>query len=270
MKYLQTGQFFGETDRTISLNGITLTDTEYTVEKVDWHYHENPYFTFILAGNIVEGNKKETHNCSGGALLFHNWQEAHYNVKPAGYTRGFQLEAKANWFDKFDLDLNKLPSYLSIENPKIKLLFHNIYKETKLFGKESNLAIEGLLLEVLQELADSQKFEEKKSPAWVKKIDEILRENFTDNPTLNDLSSELNLHPIYLCRAFPKFFRCSFGEYIRKIKVEKSLVLLQKKDMSLTEISFACGFADQSHFIRCFKNFMKLSPKEYRKFILKN
>lgn len=269
MNYLQTGQFFGQTNRTFWLDGVTLTDTEYTVEKVDWHYHENPYFTFIVAGNIIEGNKKETHNCSAGTLLFHNWQEPHYNVKPESYTRGFQLETKSAWFDSFDFDLNGLPSYINITNPHIKLYFYNIYKETKLFGKESHLAIEALLIESIQDLGSSRKFEERKSPAWLKKIDEILHESFTETLTLKNLARELNLHPIYLCRIFPKFFRCGFGEYIRKIKVEKALILLRKQNLSLTEISFACGFADQSHFIRCFKNFMKVSPKEYRSLLLK-
>jgi hypothetical protein len=48
MKQLSTGQFYGQTNETFHLNGITLTDTEYTHSKVDWHYHQNPYFTFIL------------------------------------------------------------------------------------------------------------------------------------------------------------------------------------------------------------------------------
>ncbi|MEL1244526.1 hypothetical protein AAEO56_09655 [Flavobacterium sp. DGU11] len=38
MKQLQKGQFFGQTNTTISLDGITLTDTVYTHDKVDWHY----------------------------------------------------------------------------------------------------------------------------------------------------------------------------------------------------------------------------------------
>ena len=48
MKHLQTGQFHGQTNRTIALEGITLTDTEYTLDKVDWHYHENAYFTYLM------------------------------------------------------------------------------------------------------------------------------------------------------------------------------------------------------------------------------
>lgn len=92
MRHLQTGQFYGQTNTIHNFEGITLTDTEYTHEKVDWHYHENAYFTFILQGNLIEGNKREIYKCSAGTLLFHNWHESHYNIKPKGFTRGFHVE----------------------------------------------------------------------------------------------------------------------------------------------------------------------------------
>ena len=146
MKYLPTGQFYGQTNETICLDGITLTDTEYTHDKVDWHYHENPYFTFILQGNVIEGNKKEFYNCSAGTLLFHNWQEPHYNIKPKGFTRGFHIELELNWIDTFAFDLNNLQGNIHISNPDLKLLLHKIFKETKLNDSTTALSIQSLLL----------------------------------------------------------------------------------------------------------------------------
>jgi AraC-like DNA-binding protein len=58
------------------------------------------------------------------------------------------------------------------------------------------------------------------------------------------------------------------GEYIRKLKIEKSLIFLHKND-SLSEIAFDCGFADQSHFIRCFKENIGITPLKYRKILKK-
>ena len=58
MNTLQTGQFYGVTNETTTHGGLTLTDTEYTHEHVDWHYHQNAYFTFILDGRVIEANKK--------------------------------------------------------------------------------------------------------------------------------------------------------------------------------------------------------------------
>ncbi len=85
MKKLHKGEFYGQTNATVHLEGLTLTDTVYTHDKVDWHYHQNAYFTFILQGNVMEGNKKEIFSCSAGDLLFHNWQDPHYNIKPDIY-----------------------------------------------------------------------------------------------------------------------------------------------------------------------------------------
>jgi len=48
MKHLKTGEFFGDTDQVLKLDGLTLADTVYTHPYVDLHSHEHAYFTFIL------------------------------------------------------------------------------------------------------------------------------------------------------------------------------------------------------------------------------
>jgi AraC family transcriptional regulator len=45
------------------------------------------------------------------------------------------------------------------------------------------------------------------------------------------------------------------------------MTLLGERQRLLTEIAFECGFADQSHFIRSFKNYYEVTPSEYRKLI---
>jgi AraC family transcriptional regulator len=267
MKHLQTGQFHGQTNKTIHLNGITLTDTEYTHEKVDWHYHENAYFTFILQGNVIEGNKKEVYSCSAGSLLFHNWQEPHYNVKPDGFTRGFHIELEQKWFNGYDFGLSNLTGSINISNPELKLLLYKIFKETKTDDNTTSLSVQVLLLQLLGQMLHDNKTSAKKKPLWVKKIIGILHDKFSDKLTLTDLSNDLNIHPVHLSRDFPKHFQCTLGDYIRKLKIEKSLSLLSQKNNSLSDITFECGFSDQSHFTRCFKEINGINPSAYRKLI---
>ena len=264
MKYFKAGQFFGQSNQTISLDGITVTETVYDYEFIDWHYHENPHFSFVLFGNTCEGNSRETYECSADTLLFHNWQEPHYNVKPAGVTRGFQLEMNRAWCDKFELDWNHLPDPAKITHPNVRLLFYNIYKEAKLLDETANLTIDALLNETFATMRGVAKIVDSATPRWVKKADEILHENFVPPLSLLQLSVELNLHWAHLSRDFRKYFHCNFSEYVRKIKVEKSLALLRNKNLSLTDIAFACGFADQSHFTRCFKECTGITPKAFR------
>ena len=78
------------------------------------------------------------------------------------------------------------------------------------------------------------------------------------------------LHPTYLSREFSKYFdNLSFGDYIRKLRIEKSIALLKDQKYSLAEIAYLTGFSDQSHFNRIFKLHTGKSPAHYRKNLVK-
>ncbi|AWH85876.1 AraC family transcriptional regulator [Flavobacterium album] len=269
MKQLQKGQFFGETNTTISLDGITLTDTVYTHDKVDWHYHENAYFTFILQGNVIEGNKKEIYHCGPGALLFHNWDESHYNIKPPGFTRGFHVEIERQWLDEAGLGKTSLEGSKAIANIDVKLLMYKIFRAGKMNDGLTAIAVQSLLIETLSTLQKDSHQVLLKKPKWVSMIDDILHSQTGNNVTLEHLSKLLDIHPVHLSRDFPKYFRCNLGEYIRKLKVEKALSLMAMGKLSLTEIAYKCGFSDQSHFTRSFREINGLNPSMHRKLLLK-
>lgn len=269
MKQLLTGQFYGQTNETFHLDGITLTDTEYTHSKVDWHYHQNPYFTFILEGNVIEGNKKETYHCSAGTLLFHNWQEPHYNIKPDGFTRGFHIELEQKWIDHCAISLNSLQGNIHLADPSLKLLLYKIFQEMKINDTATPLSINSLLLQTLAGMQCAHQALPKAKSGWVKELHDLLHDQCTEKLSLNELSKTLGIHPVHLSRQFSQYFHCSFGEYVRRLKVEKSLSLLSNKKYSLTEITFECGFCDQSHFTRNFKAQMGISPLAYRRLLFR-
>lgn len=219
MKNLRNGEFFGQTNETLHFGGVTITDTEYTHPFVDWHYHENPYFTFLLQGNMTEGNKKEVYDCTAGTLLYHHWQDSHYNTKPDVFTRGFHIEISEDWFEKFQLLKDKTEGSFNIKNPAVKLLMYRIFNETKSIDSSFEISVDQTLLNIFHEIAGSKNNKEK-NPHWVKQIDEILHEAFKEKLNLSDLAKIVNIHPIHLSRDFPKYFHCTLGEYLRKLKVE--------------------------------------------------
>ncbi len=271
MNFLRTGHFFGRTNRTIHLSGITLTDTVIeTQENIDWHYHENAYFTLILQGKLIEGNKKERYNCSAGSLLFHSCLEPHFNVKLEDNTKFFNIEFDKNCFNDFTFDIDDLQGIFSIDNPDIKFLVYKLFRETKICDDVTLASIQMLLLEILGQMLRLKRIEQSARPLWAKKLKEILRDGYSEKLSLINLSNELNIHPVHLSRDFSKHFHCTFGDYVRKIRVEESLSLMPDRNLSLTEIAFECGFADQSHFLRCFKQIIGTNPLAYRKLIFGN
>ena len=136
--------------------------------------------------------------------------------------------------------------------------------------KHTQNPIEKLLLDVYK------KFLKKKSgkvPEWAKELKEIIQDQIDTNLTLSlkEVSQSLHVHPTYLSREFSKYFDdLSFGDYIRKLRIEKAIQLLNDPTYSLSEIAYLTGFSDQSHFTRIFKKHTGKNPSAYKKSILKS
>lgn len=266
---LTSGQFFGNTNETVKLAGLTLTDTEYTHAYVDWHYHENAYLTFILEGNVLEGNKQETYDCKPGSLLFHNSEEPHYNIKPEGFTRGFHIELAPEWWLCFDLDIRFLQGSINLQQLRLKTIMYNILKEMKLDKDLAGPAIDSLLINFFVLAGDEKTQNKSERPVWVNKIRDLVHDFSFDYPLpLSQMSQHLNIHPVHLSRSFSRYFGCNLGEYLRMIKIQRALALLPNRQFSLTDIALKCGFSDQSHFIRSFKMLQGITPMAYRKLLL--
>jgi len=125
---------------------------------------------------------------------------------------------------------------------------------------------EQLLLAVLHAYMDPNN--KRKPPAWVKELKLVIQDQIDMNLTLSltNLAESVNINPTYVSRSFARYFDdLSFGEYIRKQRIDKAVQLLESTRYSLTEIAYLTGFSDQSHFTRIFKKQMGLLPSEFRK-----
>ncbi len=133
--------------------------------------------------------------------------------------------------------------------------------------KHTQNPIENLLLDVYKKFI-KQKSQTKKVPSWAKELKEIIQDQIDTNLSLSlkEISQSLHVHPTYLSREFSKYFDdLSFGDYIRKLRIEKAIQLLNESEHSLAEIAYLTGFSDQSHFNRIFKKTTGKNPSEFRK-----
>jgi len=80
----------------------------------------------------------------------------------------------------------------------------------------------------------------------------------------------LKVHPTYLSREFSKYFDdLSFGDYIRKLRIDRAIEMMKNSTYSLSEIAYLTGFSDSSHFNRIFKARTGKTPAAYRKTLRK-
>lgn len=154
------------------------------------------------------------------------------------------------------------------------LIYDALYSWSKYLKKEKHTQnpVEHQLLDVFTRYIAEQKTQKKKIPAWAQELKEIIQDQIDTNLSLSlkEVSGELNVHPAYLSREFSKHFdNLSFGEYIRKQRIEKAIALLNHFEYSLSEIAYLTGFSDQSHFTRIFKKYTGQSPSYYKKKLLK-
>lgn len=267
MQCLKAGQFRGETFSARRFGGVTATETEYDYRFIDWHWHENPYFSLTTFGVCRDINRRETFVCGTDSLLFLNAGEPHSNEKSDAITRGFQVEIDRRWIADAEIDLDQLPRSAIIEDPGIKLAVYEVFKEARIADDVSGLSVEATMTGVFQFLRGNAARAERGTPGWTKRIEEMLRDAGSEHLTLDSIAHELGLHRAHVSREFPRYFNCTFGQYVRRRRIEKSMRLLRDRRLSLTDIAMECGFADQSHFIRAFKSIHQVTPKQFRKLI---
>ena len=142
MKISTKGQYYGNLNSELEFNGALLTRYNYDGDRTPWHYHENPYFMFVLDGNMIDANKKHKNLLPSGGLMFTNWQEAHYGAKHSDTASGFHLELEKKWFEKYDINLSDIEGSLHIENPNVKTLMTKIFLEFNMNDTHSQLSTE--------------------------------------------------------------------------------------------------------------------------------
>lgn len=56
----------------------------------------------------------------------------------------------------------------------------------------------------------------------------------------------------------------STTEFIKTIRLKKAAQLIENNAGSISEIAYMVGFDNLSYFTRCFKQYYKVSPSEYK------
>lgn len=131
--------------------------------------------------------------------------------------------------------------------------------------KHTQNPVDNIFIDVYNKFI-KQKSARKKTPDWVMELKQIIQDQVDSNLSLTEISRNLDINPTYLSRQFAKHFdNLSFGEYIRKLRIEKAIALMKEEKYTLTAIAYLTGFSDQSHFTRIFKMHTGKNPSAYKK-----
>lgn len=106
------------------------------------------------------------------------------------------------------------------------------------------------------------------APAYndcTKFIVDYIDNNFEKQFTLGGLGDKLNYSLPYLSRKFKEDTGLSFVRYLQKKRIEQSCRLLLNTDKKINEIAELVGYNDVKFFNRIFKEYLKTTPREFKK-----
>lgn len=99
----------------------------------------------------------------------------------------------------------------------------------------------------------------------IEKVIAFLNTHYTQPLKLEDVASYAAMNTTAFCRFFKENTGKTFTQHITDMRIGYACKLLLNERWNIAEISLECGFESITHFNRCFKNHMGMSPTTYRK-----
>lgn len=102
----------------------------------------------------------------------------------------------------------------------------------------------------------------------LQKVFDYLDDNYQYDITAESVARMCNMSYSYFSRHFKALIGKTFTEYLNYVRITEAEKLLLTTDMNITEVALRTGFSDSSYFIKQFKQFKNISPKQYKKRII--
>jgi AraC-like DNA-binding protein len=254
-----------------------------------WHYHPEIELLYCIKGkgtNFVGNcirNLEEGEILLFGKNLPHTRQRdrAYYEARPSEVPSSVVIQFREDFLGERFFEIN--------EFQHIGDLLDRALRGLKFVGKireeisERLLMLHDLdpssavleLLAILGKMAVSEEYiflnpvnyvstVHEKSSQKINKVYHYTVENFRQPITLNDVASLTSHSPAAFCRYFKTRTRKSYIQYLTEIRIAYACELLMEGNQDVSEVCFASGFNNLSHFHKQFKKLMKLTPSEYR------
>lgn len=264
-------------------------DTKQNIFPVKPHWHYFAEFIYMLDGQaeIRCGDSSYILN-KGEMIIFHPSAVHHIYSSDSGLPVYAVLKFDINRFNLTPAYAPKIRSIFQYaEKNGMKILFDRTAAEKAECGRiwsaclaeftdykyGRDLILQANIYELLMNiirlwLADGMVIDSRTVP----KSEDYIIENITEyidlflseNLRVTDISKKCGLS--YSC--FAKKFREQYGisckQYIEKMRLYKAEEFLIFTDFDLNYISQETGFSDCSHFIKSFKKYKGITPKQFR------
>lgn len=235
------------------------------------HWHEHIELLFFLTDAKITLDDT-VYELEANDLLFINSNTVHSAQDHGKTVKYYTLQIKPSLFT--DIDFEAYPVKAIIKNDEyIKKCIEEIHCELCFEKQFFQTRVLGLIYELMVHIARNYKAELSSTDIIVKdtkgrkivKILDYITKHYSEKINTAYLSFLFHLNEQYFCRMFKKETGMSFTSYLNMLRIEKAVIFLENTDLNITEIAENVGFDGSNYFSRVFKNYMHMTPREYKK-----
>lgn len=265
LAHYERGSFLWHWHPEIELTFVKEGEISYQVNDKIYTLHANEGL-FCNSNALHTGHMIEQENCYyisitfhprmiygyGGSILYQNYVKPVITAESFG---SFFMSPKVLW-QKEILELMKEIYQLFFE--------HKDMFEFKIQQKLCSIWLSILENKKEEFQISSEKERTSHNLGRIREILTYIHMHYMEKITLEEIAAQIGLCRGECCRFFKKHMNQSLFDYILYYRVEKSLVLLAQKNLSVTEIAEQTGFSSSSYYTKVFKKQMNCSPSQYR------
>jgi len=122
-----------------------------------------------------------------------------------------------------------------------------------------------LLLEEIEKHFKAPQIAETEKQNRIKSMISYIHRNFGNKLALEEIAAAANISPREANRIFQKAIQQTPFEYLMHYRLNRAKELLSHSELSITEISYQCGFTDSTYMGKQFKKAYGITPRDYRR-----
>jgi len=256
------GERFGEVVHTRQAGDFLFRESRYPRGlATPAHYHPRAYLCYVAEGTIAERDAHGEVRYGAGTLHFH----------PPGHPHS--VANRDTGFTSLSI-IPLVPDTRSLESllvpriavaPRSSLIAARCRTELHVRDSVSDLALEGLALELVASLTRTRAPRERRTPAWVLTVRDLLHQRFREPLPLAELAAHADVHPVHLVRAFRRHTGMTPAGYQRRLRIESARHALLTTRIPLATLALEAGFSNQAHFTRMFHRMVGATPAAWRR-----
>lgn len=262
---MHLGEYFGDPVRRRQILGFAYTENRFQPGlSIPEHQHALTHLTCVLDGQFIETYGGLELVCEAGTMLVVPQKYIHQDrIGPSG-AHTLSIEMGPNTMRRLDDCTTLFERPAVIAGPQISRAIERLYHEFHARDDASLLAIAATTLDLIV-VAERKSVHPEAARNWIEDLVEELHRDPSADASLGVLAKKFAVSEAHMARAFRRRHGCSIGDYVRWLRLEKSKSVLATSLATISEIAVECGFYDQAHFSRAFKQQYGTSPSAFRK-----